>query len=95
MSGAFPDRVCRWGGCNVLVGSIGGDGWCPEHRRTYHNKRDGATTSDGHAVGVGCTADERQEIRHRMARLEDPKKIARDLGITKKAVLDVMNRRSA
>lgn len=92
---AIPDAVCRWGGCKVAVGSIGGDGWCSEHRRTYHSKRHGNDTSDGQAHGVGCTADERQEIRHRMARLEDPKKIARDLGITKKTVLDVMNGRSA
>jgi len=72
-AGSFS--ACRWAGCEAL--SMRGEKLCGKH----FNLRAGNSHGNGNRP-KHLTAAERAAIRLRMSRLETPKSIAKDYGIT-------------
>lgn len=74
---------CAWPGCDSTdVTPIAGRPLCTEHRHAFRRSQrgDNATRRPGRQAAL--TTAQISEIRRRMARLESPKAIAADIGIT-------------
>ena len=87
---------CTWPGCKEPMVPSDGKGHnrptlCITHLRAYRVKVSGDDGSAG-PNKPNLTDDQVAEVRRRMAHLEDPKAIARSMGITKSTVMRLMKR---
>jgi len=87
---------CVWPGCKEPFVPSDGSGkvqhlLCAKHLRMKRSRSNGDDGSTG-AFKPHLTPEQETEVRRRMRNFEDPKTIARDLGVAKSTVMRVMKR---